>query len=280
MSRPPNDPHRREKILQATLDTIAEHGIHAVTHRKIATCAGVPLGSMTYYFDGMEPLLEEAFTWFTRQMSQQYRDFFAGVTGPEMACESITTLIHSSQVTTPHNMALMYQLYAFMHRSAALKTVMQDWMKMSQTTLEQWFDPVTTRALDAFIEGMTLHYVTDRAPLTRRDPGDGGENCGRGESLGNTRPASFTCVRFFPAGVHHRFAILFRKRPFLRIRQDVEDDFRRAAQAGAQRRHHDRTVNQDRVLQHKIDKLVVGEVIFSKAELFIGLHVFTQQIPH
>ena len=167
MSRPPNDPHRREKILQATLDTIAEHGIHAVTHRKIATCAGVPLGSMTYYFDGMEPLLEEAFTWFTRQMSQQYRDFFAGVTGPEMACESITTLIHSSQVTTPHNMALMYQLYAFMHRSAALKTVMQDWMKMSQTTLEQWFDPVTTRALDAFIEGMTLHYVTDRAPLTR-----------------------------------------------------------------------------------------------------------------
>ncbi|MEW7949043.1 TetR/AcrR family transcriptional regulator, partial [Enterobacter hormaechei subsp. xiangfangensis] len=36
MSRPPNDPNRREKILQATLDTIAEHGIHAVTHRKIA----------------------------------------------------------------------------------------------------------------------------------------------------------------------------------------------------------------------------------------------------
>ena len=150
MSRPPNDPRRREKILQATLDTIAEHGIHAVTHRKIATCAGVPLG-------------------FTQQMSQQYRDFFAGVTGPEMACESITTLIHSSQVTTPHNMALMYQLYAFMHRSAALKTVMQDWMKMSQSTLEQWFDPVTTRALDAFIEGMTLHYVTDRAPLSREE---------------------------------------------------------------------------------------------------------------
>ncbi len=82
MSRPPNDPHRREKILQATLDTIAEHGIHAVTHRKIASCAGVPLGSMTYYFEGMESLLEEAFTWFTRQMSQQYRDFFAGGNQP------------------------------------------------------------------------------------------------------------------------------------------------------------------------------------------------------
>lgn len=169
MSRRPNDPQRRERILQATLDTIAEHGIHAVTHRKIASCAGVPLGSMTYYFDGMDSLLEEAFIWFTQQMSQQYRDFFAGVTGPEMACESIVTLIHSSEVTTPNNMELMYQLYAFMNRSAALKAVMQDWMQTSQTTLVQWFDPVTARALDAFIEGMTLHFVTDRQPLSREE---------------------------------------------------------------------------------------------------------------
>ena len=50
MARRPNDPQRRERILQATLDTIAAHGIHAVTHRKIATCANVPLGSLTYYF--------------------------------------------------------------------------------------------------------------------------------------------------------------------------------------------------------------------------------------
>ena len=41
---------------------------------------------------------------------------------------------------------------------------------------------------------MTLHYVTDRAPLTREDPGVVG--IAGGESLGNTRPASFTCVRF------------------------------------------------------------------------------------
>ncbi|MDU1063280.1 MAG: TetR/AcrR family transcriptional regulator, partial [Leclercia adecarboxylata] len=40
MNRRPNDPQRRERILQATLDTIAEHGLNAVTHRKIASCAG------------------------------------------------------------------------------------------------------------------------------------------------------------------------------------------------------------------------------------------------
>ena len=34
-------------------------------------------------------------------------------------------------------------------------------------TLEQWFAPDTARGLDAFIEGMTLHFVTDRAPLSK-----------------------------------------------------------------------------------------------------------------
>ena len=57
----------------------------------------------------------------------------------------------------------------FASRKPALKTVMQNWMLRSQQTLEQWFDPVTARALDAFIEGMTLHFVTDKKPLQRED---------------------------------------------------------------------------------------------------------------
>ncbi len=78
MARRPNDPQRRERILQATLDTIAAHGIHAVTHRKIATCANVPLGSLTYYFSGIEALIEEAFSLFTAEMSAQYQQGFVG----------------------------------------------------------------------------------------------------------------------------------------------------------------------------------------------------------
>ncbi|WP_312688487.1 TetR family transcriptional regulator [Kosakonia sp.] len=167
MARRPNDPQRRDRILQATLDTIAEHGIHAVTHRKIARCADVPLGSMTYYFAGIEALLEEAFTCFTQQMSAQYQAFFDGVDSPGRACDAIAELIYSAQVTTVRNMELMYQLYAFSTRQPGLKSIMQNWMRTSQTTLEQWFEPVTARALDAFIEGMTLHFVTDREPLHR-----------------------------------------------------------------------------------------------------------------
>ena len=169
MARRPNDPQRRERILQATLDTIAAHGIHAVTHRKIATCANVPLGSLTYYFSGIEALIEEAFSLFTAEMSAQYQQGFVGVTNREQACDAIADLIFSAQVTTARNMELMYQLYALASRKPLLKTVMQNWMQRSQQTLEQWFEPGTARALDAFIEGMTLHFVTDRKPLSREE---------------------------------------------------------------------------------------------------------------
>lgn len=164
-----NDPQRREKIVAATLEAVKAHGIHAVTHRKIAAMAGVPLGSLTYYFSGIEELLTEAFTLFTQTMSRQYQNFFTHVADEEGACRAITEMIYSSQVTTPDNMELMYQLYAFANRKPALKTVMQNWMQRSQQTLSRWFEPDTARALDAFIEGMTLHFATDRAPLTREE---------------------------------------------------------------------------------------------------------------
>ena len=169
MARRPNDPQRRERILDATLETIATHGISAVTHRKIASCADVPLGSMTYYFDGIEALLGEAFSAFTERMSLEYAAFFDNVGTPRDACDAVAELIFSSQVTTPKNMTLMYQFYALASSSPAMKAVMQRWMQRSQQTLEQWFEPATARALDAFIEGMTLHLVIDRQPLAREE---------------------------------------------------------------------------------------------------------------
>ena len=43
----PNDPHRKTRITQAALDLVADVGVRATTHRKIAQYAGIPLGSVT-----------------------------------------------------------------------------------------------------------------------------------------------------------------------------------------------------------------------------------------
>lgn len=159
---------RRDIILDATLDAVAEHGVHGVTHRKIAALAGVPLGSMTYYFSGIDALLEEAFCRFADRMSESFIQHIGQARSPAMVCDALTDVICGAYLTTPRNMELMYQLYAYASRKPGLKLVMQAWMRRSQALLERWFDPVTARALDAFVEGMTLHYVTDSAPLGRK----------------------------------------------------------------------------------------------------------------
>lgn len=52
---------RREAILDAALEVIAERGTEEVTHRSVAARAGVPLGSTTYYFASRDELVREAF---------------------------------------------------------------------------------------------------------------------------------------------------------------------------------------------------------------------------
>lgn len=55
---------RRREILVAALRLIAGNGTDAVTHRRIAAAAQVPLGSLTYYFDSREELIREAFRFY------------------------------------------------------------------------------------------------------------------------------------------------------------------------------------------------------------------------
>jgi TetR/AcrR family transcriptional regulator, regulator of biofilm formation and stress response len=52
---------RRNEILEAALRVVADGGPDAITFRRVAERAKVPLGSLTYYFESREDLLREAF---------------------------------------------------------------------------------------------------------------------------------------------------------------------------------------------------------------------------
>lgn len=68
----PNDPGRRSRILQATLDVITAEGIGAASYRGIAAHAGIPLGSMTYYFPTLEGLILSALDSTRSQLEPRY----------------------------------------------------------------------------------------------------------------------------------------------------------------------------------------------------------------
>jgi DNA-binding transcriptional regulator YbjK len=68
----PNDPGRRSRILEATLDVIKADGISAVSYRGVAAHAEVPLGSMTYYFPTLEGLILSALDSTRSELEPRY----------------------------------------------------------------------------------------------------------------------------------------------------------------------------------------------------------------
>ncbi|NYI03576.1 TetR/AcrR family transcriptional regulator [Allostreptomyces psammosilenae] len=161
------DPRRRERILAATLDLIAEEGVVGVSHRKIAARAEVPLGSMTYHFAGIDDVLREAFASFADRVVALFDAYLGAAHDLEQAREAVTDLIHALSEGTRRDLILTQELYTLAARRPEYRQVTQAWMGHSRRLLERHFDPETARQLDALIEGLTLHRALDTAPQDR-----------------------------------------------------------------------------------------------------------------
>jgi DNA-binding transcriptional regulator YbjK len=161
------DPQRRERIIAATLDQIADEGVVSVSHRKIAARAAVPLGSMTYHFTGIDDLLREAFTLFADHIVAVFGRHVDRAESPERACEAVVDLIHTLSEGPQRDLILTQELYTLAARRPEYRELTQAWMAHSRRLLERHFDPDTARQLDALIEGVTLHRALDGAPHGR-----------------------------------------------------------------------------------------------------------------
>lgn len=62
---------RRQDLIEATLDCVAEHGLEGATVRAIALRAGVTAGLIRHYFPGKEELLQAAYETLMSRMTEQ-----------------------------------------------------------------------------------------------------------------------------------------------------------------------------------------------------------------
>jgi len=155
------DPRRRDRIIDACLDVIAEVGVAGTSHRKVAEAADVPLGSMTYHFTGMAELLHEAFTRFAVAFSDRITARLAGAADREAAIATIIEAVEADILSDQRELVLTQELYTLAARDATFRDITNAWMTRSRAALEQHFDPTTARMLDALIEGFTLHRALD-----------------------------------------------------------------------------------------------------------------------
>lgn len=160
-------PGRKERIIEAAVGVLAEHGVAGTTHRLVARAADVPLGSLTYYFSSLQDLREQALRLHARRLSERYAAYFDAVGTREGLIEAVTDLVHGQVGADAGDMVLACELYLAAMRNPALRAVTEARMRASRAVLEGFVDPVTARGVDALIEGLIMHNALSAAPLGR-----------------------------------------------------------------------------------------------------------------
>lgn len=162
------DPDRRDRIIEATLEVIAIHGVSGTTHRRVAEVADVPLGSMTYHFSGIEDLIEEAFSRLTKEIARGYDEALRKAETIDQARDVVVDIICGGFILNDRNTTLALELYAYTARKPEAKALMTDWMAESRKALERHFTSDVAIAVDAMIEGIAIHNYMS-ADLVSRD---------------------------------------------------------------------------------------------------------------
>jgi DNA-binding transcriptional regulator YbjK len=128
----PRGAARREALLEAVLQIVAEVGAEAVTHRRVAEVAGLPLASTTYWFDSKEHLLTAALELAAERDLARLAEFVARRVVADadpiaLAVDAIIDPIDKSLQATRGSLIATYALLVEAARRPALQAVTWRW---------------------------------------------------------------------------------------------------------------------------------------------------------
>ncbi|MHA6526063.1 TetR/AcrR family transcriptional regulator [Tessaracoccus sp. G1721] len=148
-----HDPERRDRIIAATLDLIADQGTAGATYRTVAAAAGIPLGSMTYHFPSRDDLLFAAFERFADETFSPLDRAMSTADGEPR--EALAQLVIQDD-DDPRTKILLAELYVLAFRETRYADLMRQWMGRSRDAIARRIDGVNPRVLDAVQEGLGL----------------------------------------------------------------------------------------------------------------------------
>lgn len=146
-----NLPRRRERlrpageervktILDATVQLIGTKGPQAVTHRAVAEIAGVPLGSMTYYFYDIDDLFEQAMLHAVEVEATRLLEIAARrpeVPTVDSAVQLLTDMFFDKTVADPIYDLALFELFMEATRKPALRPITIQWSAMIGALTDQ-----------------------------------------------------------------------------------------------------------------------------------------------
>lgn len=163
---------RRQEVLDATLRVIAEHGVHAVTHRAVAAAGPVPLASTTYHFATKDELVTEALALVIDRSVELAEEFSADPPGTAAGLvERLVALSLAQLADARAPLAAQFELMLEAGRRPDLRPLAERWDLAYATCLTRLVEAAGLPAeaaplLTDLLEGALLSQVT----LPRDDP--------------------------------------------------------------------------------------------------------------
>lgn len=159
-----HDPERRRRIIDAAIRVVGRRGIAGLSHRTVAAEAQVPLGSTTYHFASLDELLVAALRQANEGFAAAVRDSAALADPRSDPAGELARLLGEWLGGERSGVELEYELYLAALRRPALRPVVAEWTEGVTEALARRSDPVTARALVAFMDGICLQVLlTDTA---------------------------------------------------------------------------------------------------------------------
>lgn len=158
---------RRELLLRAAVELLADGGPRAVTHRAVAAHAGVPQASTTYYFESIQQLTDEALRLHLSERTAELEAMIASATGKGGSTEDIARVLAEMLITRSPEIAIaQFEVYLQAGRNPELRLYVEQTLRAFEQVAASALgflgarEPARAAPLFvALIDGFLLHRV-------------------------------------------------------------------------------------------------------------------------
>lgn len=158
----------RERILRAALRVIGEHGVEAVSNRRLAREAGVALGSLTYHFPSQTEMLRESLMLYVSEEVERLNAIAATIREGEPSLDQV--IIEAEQIFTSYSYGPEQIAEFELHLQAARDEELREASRrcyeaydgVAAAVLQALGFPATdahARVVVALINGMAMRYL-------------------------------------------------------------------------------------------------------------------------
>ncbi|MEM7522315.1 MAG: TetR/AcrR family transcriptional regulator [Pseudomonadota bacterium] len=118
---------RRQQLIDAAMETIAERGITGTTAAAVTRRAGLSLGIVSLHFDGMKGLLTETLRSLAEEMRDAWADAYADAeTAPAARLRSIVDAVFDDKTCTPTKIAVWFAFFGEAEYRAVYREIVDE----------------------------------------------------------------------------------------------------------------------------------------------------------